>query len=73
MPELRAHALTDEQAKWLLVLAIPKKSAIAMTIPRGVQSALVEKGLIRVVHGLPRATQEGKAELLQRMLVSPAP
>ena len=63
------HSLTEEQEKWLLVLATPKKAAVAMTIPRAVQLSLMQKGLIQIIHTLPRATAEGKAELLRVMML----
>jgi len=63
-----AQELTEEHMKWLLVLATPKKSFLAKTAPRAVQETLLEKGLVAVVHGLPRTTAEGKAELLRQIL-----
>ena len=61
------HSLTEEQVKWLLILATPKKSALAMNMPNEVQIELVERGFVRILHALPRATAEGKAELMRLM------
>lgn len=62
------HGLTEDERKWLLVLATPRKTFLAKTVPRAVHSALLANGLIAIVHGLPRATTEGKAELVRLIL-----
>jgi len=65
---VEAHELTEEHMRWLLVLATPKKSFLAKTAPRAVQDMLLERGLVAVVHGLPRTTPKGKAELVRQIL-----
>jgi hypothetical protein len=62
------HSLTTEQAMWLLMIAVPRKAALAMTMPRAIQHTLTEMGFILVSGGRPRATATGKAELLKVML-----
>jgi hypothetical protein len=63
------HSLTDEQEQWLLMVAVPRKAALSRTMPVVVQRALILKGLIGVLNGWPRATPEGRAELLRVMLL----
>ncbi len=59
--------LTEDESKWLLVLASPKKSFVAKTVPRRIQDLLLAKGLVAIVHGSPRTTTEGKAALVRAM------
>ena len=62
------HKLSEDESKWLLVLASSKKSFVAKTMPRAIQNLLLEKGLIAIVQGFPRTTTEGKAELVRVMI-----
>lgn len=61
------HALSEDQARWLLVLAARKKSVLSMTVPRPVEVLLLSRGLVASVHGQLRTTPEGKSELLRLM------
>lgn len=59
--------LTDEEKKWLLVLA-HKKPSLSASMPRLVQIALMERGFALVANGVPRISAKGKTALLKVIL-----
>ena len=59
--------LTEAEAMWLLVIAVPTKAGLATTMPIAIQRSLMKRGLIQINRGAPRATAAGKAELLKVM------
>ena len=60
--------LSDAEAMWLLVIAVPKKAGLATTMPIAIQRSLMDRGLIQINRGPPRATAAGMTELLKVML-----
>jgi hypothetical protein len=60
--------LSEEQAMWLLMIAVPRKATLAMTMPISIQRKLTDLGMIQISGGKPRATPTGKAALLKVML-----
>lgn len=60
--------LSDEEKKWLLILANHKKGSLCSTMPRLVQVNLMQRGFALLARGVPRVSLEGKAALLRFIL-----